>query len=104
MAEIEQVKCPVCGWHRPIEQKGTMRLQRGDPANQPKGKFAFGNFDLDQVAFISIRESRGRGGGLPEIGRITLKEVMERDTYKELRQSLVTACYNVLKILMGDEK
>jgi len=46
--EIKTIKCPLCGWHHPIEQK-------------------FGGFDLNEQAFISIREARGRGGGLPEI-------------------------------------
>ena len=58
---------PLCGWHHPIEQKGSKRLQRGEVADQPKGEFMFGGFDLNEQAFISIREARGRGGGLLEI-------------------------------------
>jgi len=65
--EIKTVKCPLCGWHHPIEQKGSKGLQRGEVADQPKGELVFGNFDLSKEAFISIREARGRGGGLPEI-------------------------------------
>jgi len=65
--EVKMVKCPLCGWHHSIEQKGSKRLQRGEVADQPKGEFMFGGFDLNEQAFISIREARGRGGGLPEI-------------------------------------
>ena len=60
--EVKTVKCPLCGWHHPIEQKGSKRLQRGEVADQPKGELVFGNFDLSKEAFISIREARGRGG------------------------------------------
>ncbi len=61
--EIKTVKCPWCGWHHPIEEKGSKRLQRGEVADQPKGESIFGNFDLSKEALISIREARGRGGG-----------------------------------------
>lgn len=72
--EVETVKCPTCGWHHPIRRTGIMRLQRGESADQPKGEFVFGDFDLDEAASISIREVKGRGGGLPDIGRVTLAE------------------------------
>jgi len=97
--EIETVKCPLCGWHHPIERTGIMRLQRGEPADQPKGPFEFGNFDLDEAAFISIREAKGRGGGLPEIGRVTLAIAQNDPRYKLLITSLVNRSYQILKIL-----
>ncbi len=63
--EDKAVKSPLCGWHHPIEHKGSMRLQRGQPADQPKGEFVFGNFDLTQEAFISIQEIKSRRGRSP---------------------------------------
>ena len=97
--EIETVKCPLCGWHHPIERTGIMRLQRGEAADQPKGPFEFGGFDLNQEAFISIREVKGRGGGLPEIGRVTLGQARNDLRYKPLISSLVNRSYEILKIL-----
>ena len=97
--EVKTVKCPLCGWHHPIEHKGSMRLQRGDPADQPKGEFAFGRFDLNEEAFISIREAKGRGGGLPEIAKITLAEAHSNPRYNQIITSLVNRSYQILKIL-----
>jgi len=97
--EVKTVKCPLCGWHHPIEQKGSKRLQRGDPANLPKGEFVFGSFDLNEVAFISIREARGRGRGLPEINVITLEKAKDDPSYKNLITSLINQSYAILKIL-----
>ena len=87
--EIKTVKCPLCGWHHPIEQKGSKRLQRGDFADLPKGEFVFGGFDLNEAAFISIREVRGRGGSLPEINKITLEKAKNDPNYKNLITSLI---------------
>ena len=97
--QIKTVKCPLCGWHHPIEHKGSMRLQRGAVADLPKGEFAFGNFDLNQVAFISIREARGRGRGLPEIDKVTLAKAKDDPSYKNLITSLINQSYAILKIL-----
>lgn len=97
--EIQTVKCPLCGWHHPIERTGIMRLQRGEPADQRKGPFEFAVFDLNQGAFISIREVKGRGGGLPEIGRVTLEEARSDPQYKLLISSLVKRSYQILKIV-----
>lgn len=97
---IKQVKCPVCGWSHPIEHKGSMRLQRGEPAGQPKGAFLFNKVDPEQSAFISIRECRGRGKGLPEIDKITLQEAMKDPEYQDLISSLQNQCYKILKMLI----
>ena len=70
---IEEIKCPLCGWHHPIEYKGSKRLQRGEDASMPKGKFTFDKVDIEQSAFISIKECRGRGIGLPEVDKKTLQ-------------------------------
>jgi len=96
---IKTVKCPLCGWHHPAEQKGSMRLQRGDPADLPKGVFLFDKVNPEESAFISIRECRGRGGGLPEVGRITLTEAKGDAEYQELIQSVINQCYKILKVL-----
>ena len=97
--EIKTVKCPLCGWHHSIEQKGSKRLIRGDAADQPKGEFVFGDFDLNEAAFISIREARGRGGGLPEIDKVTLVKAKDDPSYKNLITSLTNQSYAILKIL-----
>ena len=100
--EVKTIRCPLCGWHHPIEHKGSKRLQRGDPANLPKGEFIFGNFDLNEVAFISIREARGRGRGLPEINRIILEKAKDDPSYKNLITSLINQSYTILKILLPE--
>ena len=97
--EIKTVKCLTCGWHHPIEQKGSKRLQRGEAADLPKGEFVFGGFNLNEAAFISIREARGRGGGLPEIDKVTLEKAKDGPDYKNLITSLINQSYAILKIL-----
>jgi len=97
--EVETVKYPLCGWYHPIEYKGSMRLIRGDLADQPKGEFLFGGFDLNQEAFIGIREVKGRGGGLPEIRRLTLAQTQADLRYKLVITSLANRSYQVSKIL-----
>ena len=97
--EVKTVKCPLCGWHHSIEQKGSKRLQRGETADSAKGKFVFANFNLNEAAFISIREVKGRGGGFPEIDKITLAEANNDPNYKNLITSLVNQSYAILKIL-----
>jgi len=102
MREIEMVRCLLCGTHKPIERTGVRRLQKDKIADR-QYTFSFTHPDLDG-AFISIREARGRGGGFPEVRKISLREAVEKDIYKELRESLTAQCYAILKILMGDEK
>lgn len=99
---IKTVKCLLCGWHHPIEHKGSMRLQRGESADLPKGRFTFEKFDPKEEKFISIRECRGRGGGLPEIDTIKLSEAMKDPEYEELIASLRNQCYSILKILLPE--
>ena len=99
--EVKAVKCPLCCWYHLIEQKGSKRLQRGEAADPPKGKFVFGDFDLKDAAFISIREARGRGGGLPEIRKVTLREAKDLPDYKNLITSLINQFYAILKILFA---
>jgi len=95
---IKIVKCPLCGWHWTLESKGSKRLQRGESADLPKGKFHFDKFDPKEEKFISIRECQGRGRGLPEINMLKLSEAMKNDEYKELIASLRNQCYSILKI------
>lgn len=97
--EIKMVKCPLCGWHHTIEHKGTKKLLRGDSADQPKGEFVFGGFDLDEAAFISIREVKGRGGGFPEVGKVTLAQAQKDPDYRNLITGLINSSYRILKIL-----
>jgi len=99
---IKTVVCPLCGWHHPIEHKGSMRLQRGEDATLPKGKFSFNRFDPKEKTFISIRECQGRGKGLPEINTIKLSEAMKDPEYEELIASLKDQCYSILKILLPE--
>ena len=99
---IKTVKCPLCGWHHSIEHKGSKRLQRGEIADLPKGKFHFNKFDPKEEKFISIRECQGRGRGLPEINTIKLSEAMNDEEYKELITSLRDQCYSILKILLPE--
>lgn len=99
---IKTVKCPLCGWHWTLESKGSKRLQRGEDATFPKGKFHFNKFDPKEEKFISLRECRGRGIGLPEINMIKLPDAMNDPEYKELIDSLRNQCYSILKILLPE--
>ena len=96
---IWTVKCPLCGWHHPIESKGSKRLQRGESAGLPKGVFLFNKVNPEESAFISVRECGGRGKGLPEIERITLTEAKNDPEYQELIKSVRNQAYKILKIL-----
>jgi len=103
MSELEYTKCLVCGWSRPLERKGTKRIQAEKVADK-QYIFRYDVVDLDNAAFISIRECGGRGKGFTEVRRITLKEAIESNTYPELRESLVRQCIRILKIVTGEEK
>lgn len=103
MSELEYTKCLVCGWNRPIERKGTKRIQREQPPDK-QYLFRYDIVDLDNAAFISIRECGGRGKGFKEVRRITLKEAIESNTYPELRESLVSQCIRILKIVTGEQE
>ena len=99
---IKTVKCPLCGWHWTLESKGSKRLQRGEDASFPKGKFNFNKFDPKEEKFISIREAQGRDKGLPEINMLKLSEAMKDNEYKELITSLRNQCYAIFKILLPE--
>ena len=98
---IRTIKCPLCGWHHPIIRRGSKRLLRGESVDQPKGVFLFNNVNPNESAFISVRECKGRGGGLPEVEKITLREAMNQIEYKDLIDSLRNQSYQILKILTG---
>lgn len=96
--EFEMAKCLFCGRHQPIQRTGIMRMQKDKVADR-LFTFTFDHIDPETSQFISIREPRGRGKGMPEIGRITLREAVENSQYEDLRQSLLNQCVKVLKIL-----
>jgi hypothetical protein len=96
--QFEMVKCPFCGTHKPLQRTGIVRLQKGKVANNFY-TFSYDHIDPEASQFISIRECAGRGRGLPEIGRITLREAIEGNLYPELRQTLIHQCVKVLTIL-----
>lgn len=98
---IKSVKCPLCGWHHSIIRTGSKRLVRGESADQPKGAFLFNKVNPNESAFISIRECRGRGGGLPQVEKVTLAQAMNQTEYKDLIDSLRNQSYQILKILTG---
>ncbi len=97
---IRTVRCPLCGWHHPISRTGIMRVQRGELASQPKGDFSFDKGDPAEMTLISIRECRGKGHGLPEVERISLKDIMSLPEYQELITSLKNQAYKILEILV----
>ena len=103
MSELEFTKCLICGWSRPIERKGTKRVQR-DQSPDKRYTFRYDVVDPNEAAFISVRECGGRGKGFKEVRKITLKEAIENDSHKELRESLKNQCVRVLKILIGEER
>ena len=97
--EIKTVKYPLCDWHHSIEHKGSKRLQRREAADQLKGEFVFGDFDLNEAAFISIREVKGRGGAFPQVGKVTLAQAQNNPDYNNLITSLINRSYQILKTL-----
>ncbi|MBA7500348.1 MAG: hypothetical protein GH144_01195 [Clostridia bacterium] len=100
--QFEMTKCEFCGHHQPIQRTGVMRVQKGKVANKFY-TFSYDHIDPEVSQFISIREPRGRGKGMPEIGRITLREAVENNQYQDLREGLLNQCVKVLKILTKEE-
>lgn len=100
---IKNVKCPVCGWHRPITKTGIRRLQRGEPVNRPQRDFMFLSDNLEELTFISVRECRGRGKGLPEVESITLGQAKNNPEYKELIESLRFQAFKILEFLTSEK-
>lgn len=103
MSEIEMTKCPFCGHHKAMERTGINRIQRGQTADR-QYTFRYDHVDPKESAFISIRECAGRGKGFPEVSRISLKDTVKNDSHKELRESLLNQCYQVMRILIGEEQ
>jgi len=100
--EFEMTKCLFCGTHKAIERTGINRIQKDKRFDRPY-TFRYDYVDPEQSAFISIRDCQGRKG-LPEIGRVTLREAMKDEQYKELITSLQSQCINILKILTEEEE
>ncbi|MBA7612919.1 hypothetical protein ES703_20160 [subsurface metagenome] len=96
--EFEMVKCVFCGTHKPLERTGIMRIQKDKPVDRLY-TFTYDHIDPEVSQFISIRECAGRGKGLPEVGRITLREAVKNNQYQDLREGLLNQCVKVLKIL-----
>lgn len=96
---IRTVKCPLCGWHHSIMRTGIMRLQREESADQPKGKFLFLSNELGELTFISVKECKGRGKGLPQVESITLAQAKNDPEYNELIESLRFQAYQILQNL-----
>lgn len=99
--EIEMCKCLFCGTHKPLQRTGIMRIQKDKVADRLY-TFSYDHIDPELSQFISIREPRGRGKGMPEIRRVTLREAIQNNQYEDLRQSLIDQCVRVLKILTGE--
>ncbi len=99
--EFEMAKCLFCGTHKPLQRTGIMRIQKDKPADRLY-TFTFDHIDPEASQFISIRECGGRGKGMPEIRRVTLREAIESNKYEDLRESLMDQCVRVLKILTGE--
>lgn len=97
------VKCVFCGTHKPVERTGVRRLQKDKPFDRPYD-FTFDHIDLENSAFISVREPAGRASGFPEVGRITLREAVDEGIAKDLRDSLKRQCLRVLEILGGKDE
>jgi len=100
---IKNIKCPLCGWHHPFTRTGIKRVQRGEVADQPKGNFVFLTNELGELTFISIRECRGRGKGLPEVEGITVAQAKDDPEYKELIESLRFQTFKILEILTSEK-
>ena len=58
MTVVRTVKCPLCGWHHPLTRTGIMRLQRGESADQSKGKFVFLSNEPSELTLIPVRECK----------------------------------------------
>lgn len=101
--QIKTVKCPLCGWHHSIMRTGIMRLQREESADQPKGKFLFLSDEPSELTFISVRECRGRGKGLPQVESITLAQAKNDPEYNELIDSLRFQAYQILQNLTQEK-
>lgn len=100
--QFEMTKCLFCGHHSPIIKTGVNRIQKGKGFDRPY-TFRYDHVDSEESAFISIRDCQGRKG-LPEIGRITLREAMKNPEYKEIISTLQNQCIKILKILTEEKE
>jgi len=99
--ESEWIKCPLCGWHWKRVHTGTHRIEHKKPL-KIKGEFSFEKGNLEEDAFISIREiigGRSNPNNFKEIARITLKDAKDLPEYENLIKSLKSKIQKILKIL-----
>lgn len=93
------IKCPFCGIHHVPKKKGSKRIIRGEYVDGQEREFTFEKVNPQEDAFISIREARGRGEGFVEVGRIPIREVVEKNFAPELISSLENQCKKILEII-----
>ena len=100
---IKTVKCPLCGWHYPLTRTDITRLQREETADQPKENFLFLTDEPGELTFISVRECKGRGKGLPQVESITLAQAKDDPEYIELIETLRLRTYKILQFLTQEK-
>lgn len=104
MSEVHFYKCPVCGFHRPAERKGSGRILRGKAADHTPIPFTFDRGNLEDGAFLSVREARGKPLGFVEVNRIPLKEFVRENINPFLIAGLKKKCLKILEIIKKNEK
>lgn len=101
MSTSEWVKCPLCGWHWKRFHTGRHSLEH-NKLKEAKGEFTFEKGNIEEDAFISIRNTpggRGNTNSFREVERITLEEAIKNEKYKSIIRSLQQKIENIKKIL-----
>lgn len=93
------IVCPLCGWARPLEKKGSRAILAGIPIAKVKGRIRFDMIDPETSPFIDIRESLGRGKGWPRLRYIPLSAISKHPEYKDLQEQIINQCKNILASL-----
>jgi len=99
MSEVRFYKCPVCGFHRPAERKGSGRILRHKEADLSTIPFTFDRGDLENGAFLSVREAKGRPLGFVEINRVPLGEFVREKIDPDLIAGLKKKCLKIIEII-----
>lgn len=98
---MEQIMivCPLCGWARPLDKKGSRAILAGKTITSIKGRIRFDMIEPETSPFIDIRESLGKGKGWPRLRYIPLSAIKKHPEYIDLQEQIIKQCKTILEVL-----
>lgn len=101
----EQVilKCPCCGWRRPMHPTGGLARQRGISLDKPPKAAEVGHLDPEQEKFVAWQSAPGgRGGpGFPDLRFLTIRQAASESAWRPYVAQLVAWARRV--VALGEE-